>query len=953
MRALLERDAELSTIDETIGRARDGQGEVVVVTAPSGVGKTSLLGVARSRAIGQGLRVLTARGSDLEAEYAFGIVRQLFERVLASEPVGQDDGLLTGLAAPAAAVFDPAVTVGRGAASTVFPPLNALAWLLTRLAAAQPVAMVVDDVQWADDESLRFLGFMARRIEEVPVALVVAGRPVEAGAEDTPVALLDLLISTAPERRVVLRPLSASAVAMTVRERLGADADEGFCRAVAESTGGNPLFLEELLRVLAAEGVTPTADSVPAVGAAGPAAIGHYTDVRLGRHPVAVRRLAQAVAVLGDWCDQRLAARLSGSSEELTLAHCRALVDEGIFESASPPAFSHILLRDAVRRGLSPTERAAAHDRAAQVLIDEGAAPERIAFYLLLAPPSADPTRIAVLANAADEMRRRGAPQAALVYLRRAVQQEAAPAVRAELTRVLGNAEAYCLQLDEAKSSLEAALRLADGAEQRALCAFSLARLQHATGQTDESVDTLLEAIAGLAVGEAPALRTRLEIEVLGVARVSLRRRQLVIDRFPDLLARRAEARAAWPPAGDVLDAQLAWDQLRSGAPLRVAAETAGAALAGGRLSPDSLALYAAIHVLIVADELAAAEGFLQRALRAATDRGLVVTMSMIHGYLARVAFQRGDVAKAAAHVDTGLDTATDVHFAVHTLQSTLVRVLMEQARLGEAEQVLARSVVADGAVPRSGFHLGLLDARSRLRAVQGRWRQAADDALLSGELYRVWGAELLLDHPWRGRAATALAQLGDEEASRALIDEQIRLARAAEAPRALGAALRTAATLGGSRDVLAFASEAVEVLEGIPARLELAKALEVLGVIQLERRDDGGGRASLQRAFELAVECSATALASRLRGTAPGVGDRRSPAHLSGVLALTAAEGRVARLAADGLSNRQIARQLFVGEKTVEAHLSRIYRKVSVTGREDLRAVLRDAFGTLPPTTS
>ena len=210
-RGLLEREAELDGLRSLVARAAGGAGGLMVVEGQAGVGKTELLRSASALAEAAGLRVLRGRGAELDRAFAFGVVRQLLEREVSQAP-----DLLVGGAEPAAAVF--ATGDGeRPAEDGLYGSLQGLLWLVTNLSAQQPLLLVADDLHWADTASLRWLVFLAERLEDVPVLLVAATRPAEPGADQE---LLDALM-TAPTARVLRpAPLSEEATTAFVHDHL-------------------------------------------------------------------------------------------------------------------------------------------------------------------------------------------------------------------------------------------------------------------------------------------------------------------------------------------------------------------------------------------------------------------------------------------------------------------------------------------------------------------------------------------------------------------------------------------------------------------------------------------------------------------------------------------------------------------------------------------------------------
>jgi DNA-binding CsgD family transcriptional regulator len=931
----MERDAEIRAIERALYRCRTGQGSLVVVDAPPGLGKTALLRYAGEVAARTGVRVLQARAAELERDFAFGVVRQLFEPAVAGAS-RRPGHLLDGAAATAAALFgaEPAAGGPDGGAdasgSSLYPLLNSMYWLLVNLARQTPMALLVDDAHWGDAPSLRFLEFLTRRLDALPATVMISTRTGERGESGL---LNDML---ARDRVALVQPknLSEAAVADLVRRRLGSSADEEFCRACHDTTAGNPLFVRELLRVLADDRVQPSRAATQVVRAAGPGALRHHIVARLQRQAPHVQRVAQVLAVLGDDTDLALVGRHADLPMSLVATASDTLVRHGFLEHRSPPAFVHAVVRDAVLALVPPGALGAEHDRAAATLAAAGAPTERVASHVLRTPARGNPARVAVLLRAADDVRRRGAPEGAAVYLRRAREEPPPPAQRSEVSRVLGNCEAYRLDFADAEVHLREAMSLATSPAQRALAAFSLARFRNACGAPDEAVDILLRAGDALPAGEAPDLRARMEAELIGFARVDLHRRSLFTGR---LAAFRADPRRI----AEVIDAQSSLEAVFRGQPATVAVALARASLAGDRLPADKSAVWVAVHTLLLADRLDEAERHLDRALDFAARRGMLLPVALAHGYLARTAWLRGDLAQARTHVDLGMAAASGQHFALPLLQSTLVHLLVEAGDLVAADAVVASGVLAGDAPARSSLQIWLHDARVRLRTEQGDTSAASADAYRLGRLCRDWGAEHMADVPWRLRAAQAQAGQESGERAAALVTEELRAAQSFGVPRHLALAVLAAARQADGTQARRRTQEAVELLENSPARLELAQALEHLGGLQLRSGDRKESRRSLRRALEIAVECRADSRAERLRARLAAGGGRPPRIHLAGVHALTPSERQVVQLAADRLTNRQIAVRLFVTEKTVETHLSRAYRKLRITSRVELAAQL------------
>jgi DNA-binding CsgD family transcriptional regulator len=198
--------------------------------------------------------------------------------------------------------------------------------------------------------------------------------------------------------------------------------------------------------------------------------------------------------------------------------------------------------------------------------------------------------------------------------------------------------------------------------------------------------------------------------------------------------------------------------------------------------------------------------------------------------------------------------------------------------------------------------------------------------------------------NPWREHKVEALARLGRREEALGLAEENLALARRWGAPGTVGPALRAMATASEPEDALPHLEEAAALLEGSTARLERAKVLTALGRTLRSARRPSEAREPLQRAVELAAVCGAGRIGAEARAELAAAGARPRRTALSGVEALTPSEERVARLAAEGMTNREVAQQLFVTPKTVEVHLSNAYRKLEIRSRRQLAGALEPA---------
>src|SRR6266487_4333556 len=290
---LLEREGELAQLGALIDAVHERAGRFVLIEGGAGIGKTRLLAAARERGAGAGMEVLHARGGELEREFPFGIVRQLFEPSLAGGGKAERRDVLSGAAGLASPLFSGDYLTDRTStkADSAFATLHGLFWLTSHLAARSPLVLAIDDLHWADKPSLRWLAYLVRRLEGLPVLAVACLRPADAGSEESPLAQL---LSDPAAFIVRPAPLSEASVALLVRERLSGEADAEFCAACFAATGGNPLLLHELVGALESEGVSPTAEQAAQVREIGPQGVVRSVRARLSQLPPEATSLARS-----------------------------------------------------------------------------------------------------------------------------------------------------------------------------------------------------------------------------------------------------------------------------------------------------------------------------------------------------------------------------------------------------------------------------------------------------------------------------------------------------------------------------------------------------------------------------------------------------------------------------------------------------------------------------------
>ena len=926
---LIEREAEVAALDAAVAEAAAGNGRLLVIGGPAGIGKSGLLADLRARAADR-LLVLPARASELEREFGFGVVRQLFEAIAADPERGP--AALAGAAAPAAPVLgaldgvaapDSAGTGPRDQAGVAsFAALHGLFWLGSNLAAEQPLLLAVDDLHWCDRPSLRFLAYLARRLEGLPILLATTVRSGEPGSDPT---LLAEIALDPGAQALQPRPLSRDGAAALVRGRLGEWAESEFCDACHAATGGNPLLLRQLLRALEAERVDPVAGNVGVVRAVGPRAASSTVLVRLGRLPGDAVAVARAVSVLGEHAELPAVAALAGLEEQAVAAATGELARAEILRPDPPLGFVHPLVRDAVYRELPPGERALLHERAAVLLRDAGAPSEQVAAQLLEAPRRGEAWVIDALEAAGAIAMRRGAADSAVALLRRALEEPPAAGRRAQVLVGLGTAEALTSG-PAAADHLQEAYELIEAPLLRAQVADGLARVLIFTGRSPEAAEVARAARAALPPGE-----DELE-EMLEALELATNYLGGITPAMPERVAAHRRSGAPAP-----LLAMAAVDWAYRGGEAGVCCALALEALERGNLIERENGVFSisAILALALADRDDAIAWW-DASLEAAHRNGSLFAVASVHLFYGMALLWRGDLAGAAEMLSEGQGEFRSWGFGETGqvyLDAHLCRVALERADLAAARRALEQSeptyVSSDDVRYRLGAEHELLIAEGRL-----------DEALaVSDELERRFGAYVSpVAGRWRSHRALVLDRLGRHEEALALASFELAQARRWGAPGVIGHALRVRGTLRGD---LADLEAAVRVLDGSAARLDLAKALFAWGGALRRDRRPAEAREPLRRALELAAACDAPGLAEQVRSELYAAGARPRSDAVAGVAALTASERRVADLAAGGATNRDIAQALFVTPKTVEVHLSNAYRKLGIRSRRELGAAL------------
>ena len=588
-------------------------------------------------------------------------------------------------------------------------------------------------------------------------------------------------------------------------------------------------------------------------------------------------------------------------------------------------------MANALYLGLPDGERSLLHRRAARVLAAERVDVETVGLHLLHAEPAGEPHTVSTLRAAAERANRRGAPESAAVFLRRALLEP--PDSRA-LTADLHSELGLCLSAQVrpgAAALLADAVELAATPEQRVRIALSGSRALGMAGHFDRAIE-LCRLGLSQPVDAGAQLRGSLELEMacgmlLAADTVAegldLARRHGVLD--DDVLWR---VIAAWALLNDSCPAsevnQLLLPALEAVTPPRNA---------------ESLVSTTAKFLLIANGELDTARRLCDGLVEVARPQGWLIALA--HGSFMRaialIHLGRIHEARADAQLSFDFKQANSPPAALVWSLFPLVEALTEMDELDAAEAALDAGHRLGDPPPACVSSTMLLERRAHLRLAQRRYDEAHADLLLAAD----WWRRLRVRHPgvasWRVDDCEALVALGDSGSARNLALEHLELAERTGLPEPRGAALRALAHTAEPADAVELLEQAVDLLHPSPARLEHTRALVDLGSVLRRTNRRAAARDPLRRGLDLAERGGMLRLAHRARYELGACGARPRRSAVTGIESLTPAERQVADLAAAGDSNREIAQRLYVTRRTVETHLTHVFAKLGISGRSEL----------------
>ena len=901
---IVGRDEELGVLDAFLDRA--GGSTAFVLEGEAGIGKSTLWLAAVEGARERGLRVLVARPAETERGFAHSALGDLLESAL--------DEVLPALAPPRRRALEVALALEEDDAP-VDPRTLAIAVrnALEALAANARVLVAIDDVQWLDASSSSALAFALRRIRDENLSVLFARRLGEAPAAGD----LDYALAGQVERRRV-GPLSVGATQRLVQSQLGTTFSRPTLLRVHEASGGNPFYALELARALTKhEGGADPTRPLPV-----PDTLEGLVRARLEGLPDATRDALVLAAAHGRASPEVLRA---AGVREGALDPAR---DARVVEVNGTIRFTHPLLASVLYQGLPEAERRAAHRRLADVVADSIGR----ARHLALATDRPDAEIALALDDAARHASARGAMVAAAELREHALRLTPPAAAADRHRRAIAAAEAHLAAGETERANrfateLEAAS--VEGPEHAEVLVL-LAAIRHA--DLHEAIALLRRALRE--ASDQPELRTRI-----------LQRLGLYV-RFSDGIEPAEEyARTAVEVAEGLDDDAMVAGALASLALIRfnsgqsdapeLAQRAYDLAVASGDDKPLIIASFCLVHVFVWSWQLERARAILERLQRewAGRDEALA---QQVWWYLSVLELRAGRWSLAEQQAERAREL--NALYARDDIEdpATFMPLALSAAYRGDLERARKVAEYAWGLADRQSALLPGLEAvvgvvelwSGNAEAAVERFASADETAATAG-----WVEPGI--HWWGEEHVEALVELGRLDDAKRVLDVLEREATRLERGWALAQAARcrglVAANEGDVERAAELLAEAVERHEAAGDRFGRGRALLTLGVVRRRQRQKRAARDAIEAALAEFEALEAPRWAEKARAELGTISGRRRDEGL------TPAETRVAALVAEGRTNREVAAALFLGERTVESHLTRVYEKLGVRSRTEL----------------
>jgi DNA-binding CsgD family transcriptional regulator len=909
------REAEFARICDLLSAARGGEGSVLVVEGGAGFGKTRLLLAAAEQAAVSGLR--TGLGAARDGGQVVPMMSLMSPLFAGDEPL-LDRGKLKDL---------------PSAPGQQFWLLEELAGLLETAAAEEPLLVCLDDLQWADRGTLAALRYLPEQLASLPIVWVVALR--REGASGEALNVVDFLRSRGAHQ-IDLGPLDVGAIRQVVEDILGSPADQELWGLVA-STDGHPCLLVELLRGLMDEGrLRLDGDGAHLSCGHLPLRLQDLMRVHLGHLSEQARRLAGVGAVLGRrFSHDQLAAMLDRPAAAV-LGPVEELLAAGlVVEEGERLAFRHDLLREVILQTLPASSRQALRRRALDVFLAEGAPPVEIAHQLADSAEPGDHVAISLLSRAAESLQMLDSTAAADLAVK--TLQLAAPddTMRGSLVAQAALLLYAAGRCDEGEALARDALRGALPTEQYAEVCLSIATMFSIPADVRERACRQALQLANLPERFVPPLRAGLANSLTHLGGLEESRRlldgidgEIAPTAHPDV--RFLFRHASWELA---LMEDRFGDTLEAARDFRVSGEA-------GKPMDAYLADVVAMECLTLRDDFGEAFRLAETSLAAAQQADQLFLANTLDWSRARYWAAAGRLEDAAAVLE-GASPTIRCHQIGNTGYAAVLLALGKVAlHTGDQRQLeaCARSAtLAMDRLPAEPYqHVAWLLALQQMAAGDP---VAARTVLTRHHCPSMPALPRLLadpaDPPQLVRIALACGD--DELAAEAVSIAEHRQQRNPD----VGSLEAVAAHARGLRDGdCAELTRAVQLFASSPRRLAAASAVEDLGRLLIRSGRAADGINQLGEALRLYARMGAIWDANRVRGRLRRRGVRRNlqaARSAQGWAGLTESELAVARLAAEGQTNRQVAGQLFLSPNTVGSHLRSIFAKLGIRSRVEL----------------
>jgi DNA-binding CsgD family transcriptional regulator len=906
------RDAELGAVDAVLAAGRRGLAALVLEGDP-GIGKTTVWQMGIGRAAAEGYRVLSCRAAPTEARLSFTALGDLLAPV---EPAAFDT-----LPDPQRGALDAALlrAESEGAAPNPRAIGTGIVSLLAELAASAPVLLAIDDLQWLDLPSARALEFALRRLAPHPIAVLAT---VRLGERTSGTGLLSTDLD-GRSRSLRLGPLSLGALYRIVEDALGHGLPRPLLVKIERATGGNPFYTLEIARALETEGKLVAGQELPI-----PDDLRELAAKRLRKLPQQTREALLRVSALARPTISLVDPAHLAPAEEAGVARVRA---DGRIELAHP------LFASALYAAASHERRRKLHGELAEIAGDV----EERARHLMLMRASDEPDEhvAGVLHEAAEHALRRGAVEVAAELDEQSARRTPAQQIDVRWQRYLRAARHHLRAGDPVRSRAicEEVLGGSPASSVRAHALHLLAET-YAIERAETAIPLLEEARAcvGDDAGHAAQLEIALGLMVgagldpKGAHRHLIRAVELAERAADSSLI--AEAIALKAITGLVSGQGLDEQELQRALALEDPAREVSFQMSASRNVAEA---YEHIGRIDRARELFVK---LRERLVARGDEG---DLPGVLAHLAGTAWLAGDLEIAEREASDAERVAALTGVEIFRAFALMVRAMVRAIR-GNSSGARADGTESLAVSEHVGWVVGVVQARYALGFLA--LSEANPEAAVAALEPVVTAIEALGVYEWPiamslPDAIEAFVATGELERATRLTDALASWGRKFDRPWALATSGRCRALLAAAAGELdsagAAAAQALVAHERLPMPFELARTLLVQGQLLRRRGERRAGRETLQRALAIFEKIGAPLWAEKARSEIARIGVRRAPEEL------TEGEARVAELAAQGLTNPEIAGRLFMSRRTVEANLSRAYGKLGIHSRAELGATM------------